>query len=200
MKTRSALVPFTLLAVLSLCSCNDDSAQSPDFAAVEGIYQLTGYTNNESACSEGRDLFAERSDTLAVMALAHNAYVGDYLVYALCSSDSACVALATAIKANQRYSTSEMVNFTQGNSTRGITTQVIGTGYWHSDGTCTEGNLRTISLQFSGTGFTYHEEIQMAKTFLVDSEGYCTTDNTQKNLSPDCTQMKTMQGRFLKVL
>jgi len=200
MKTRSALVPFALLAVLSLCACNDDSAQSPDFAAVEGIYQLTGYTDNESACSEGPDLLSERSDTLAVMAVAHNAYVGDYLVYALCDSDSACAALAAAIKANRVYSSSEIVNFTQGNSTSGFAAQVVGTGYWHSDGTCTEGNLRTVSLKFSGTDFAYNEEIQMAKTFPVDAEGYCTTDNTQKNLSPDCTQMKTMEGRYLKAL
>lgn len=197
---RISQLAFALLAVLSLCSCNDDSTGGSDFAAVEGIYQLTGYTNNESACSEGPDLLAERRDSLAVMAVAHNAYVGDYLVYALCSSDSGCVALAAAIKANELFSSSEIVNFTQGNSTSGFTAQVVGTGYWHADGTCTEGNLRTVALQFSGTDFTYDEKIQMAKTFAVDSEGYCTTDNTQKNLSPDCTKMKTMQGRFLKVL
>lgn len=193
------ILSFALTIVLVACddSGSSGSTTSQNLSAAEGIYKLDSYAYNTEACSEGTNTLANKTDNHVAMVAVSSAF-GNYLQVVTCPSVDSCQTLVDNIRNNKMFMIDFSATFMKGSVTSGLTAEYAGSGYWHSDGTCTDGRLENQTLKFAGATFQYASEIQKANTYQ-QVDGYCDTDEVQKHLNP-CSEMETMSGTYVQAL
>lgn len=198
---HKSLLSFSLALALTLVACDDSSSSgsstSQNLSAAEGIYKLDSYAYNTEACSKGTNTLANKTENHVAMVAVSSAF-GNYLQVVTCPSVDSCQTLVDNIRNNKMFLIDFSATFMKGSVANGLTAEYAGSGYWHSDGTCTEGRLENQTLKFTGTAFQYAAEIQKASTYQ-QVDGYCDTDEVQKHLNP-CSEMETMTGTYVQAL
>jgi hypothetical protein len=188
---------FSLVA----CGSSDDSASGvTNQAAFEGIYQLTGASENTASCaSPGDSTLSQLRDQFFVIT-GSEIFGQKYVVLNSCNSVAGCQATRTAQKTNQPYQIE--YTFTLSSSTNATTLNGFYAGTGRGEGTqCVERDYAEHVLTLAGDHSVHLESRTKNLADKPQKDGFCWVDpneSKQEAASKDCVKLEVLDGSFLQ--
>ena len=192
---------FAVLIMMIVLTCGKDGVNNSmleEMESVEGIYTLTSFTHNENACLKGDEILQDQEYKYIVLTAQDYAPYGIYLFANLCTTVEKCNDMHRQIKTREFgfIDGEQIATCHTGSASSGFYSKMVTTGMTGNN-ECRDGHVSDIHITFDGTSFTIEEQISYADTFPVDEEGFCTTDNTARNVN-ECSEMKIYSADFLQ--
>ena len=182
-----------------LAACGGSGSDFDDLAAeMTGIYRVTAFTHNSSACAPGGDSVLG-SERFAV--ITREEFFGQTLVSAI-----SCVSTADCRNKVARRADGEAltIDFSFSASQVGSADTLVGQGAstgFGIDGVCVEGELTTVTFALTATGIQIENAITIADDYPVTSDGFCTTSETQKAAQGNtCSELEVLTAELVEEL
>ena len=182
------------------CDDSSDSAALRSWAdALEGIYRVDAMTQNPTSCdAEGASTLADRHDHMLIF-LGQDPF-GLWLMADGCADASDCRARLEARRANRGLTVTFSYQFREA-SPDALRGTWITTGYWSSDGICTDGSVTDIELTRPTETQVRIEARAVVVDHPADAEGICWTSDTQSAAAgKPCNLLDVVQTTWLEPL
>lgn len=184
---------------MACTSSNDTTGDFQEAAsAIEGIYQVSGYTRNDSSCAPGGESILHGDRFIVVF---QNQLQGHPFAEILsCSSADDCRAKVAASNNHEGFALDFSFVVEQVGSHGELLGQGASTGFGDGE-ICREAELTSTTVTVADEAFHLQQKITVAADYPVDDEGFCSTTAAQQAAEGAlCSKMETLTATFFAPL
>jgi hypothetical protein len=173
-----------------------------DTAAFEGIYSLTRYTRNETACDvEGPSVLESQAEGLLYIGPTSFAGISNLLVQSCTTADDCRTKYAAALDGGFGSSSWILFQFSCSGGAGTVHATIGTTGFSGSDGMCREPSVSHDVLTRQGDSLRLESRTSFGPDYAAEAEGFCTTDlGYAAAKDQPCTRFEVLEASFIEPL